>query len=311
MTCGVSDVLGWITRPLQFCIFEWIDQAVLDECIKNRLYAVSESNRTQWCEAVRTIYDNVERIAPDSAFDRSLKRLSPWRKGPFQLGEVVIDSEWDCRLKWERLLKCGISFKDKRIADIGAGNGYYMTQLALHDPSVVIGLDPTLLFLFQFLAIQSVYQLSNTALVPMGFQDLSHFHCLFDVILCMGVLYHHRYPQTVLSSLYQGLSESGTLILETLVIDGDGDQVLMPQNRYANMRNVYHIPTVSVLISWVHSAGFKQVSVVDISQTTSLEQRATEWSSPKSLRDFLDPLNPNRTIEGYPGPIRAMLKCQK
>jgi tRNA (mo5U34)-methyltransferase len=127
----------------------------------------------------------------------------------------------------------------------------------------------------------------------------------------MGVLYHHCLPQTVLTSLYAALSESGTLILETLIIDGEGDDVLIPQKRYANMRNVYCIPTVSVLISWLHFAGFKQVSVVDISQTTPREQRATEWSSPRSLHDFLDPLNPKLTIEGYPAPIRAMLKCQK
>jgi len=47
--------------------------------------------------------------------------------------------------------------------------------------------------------------------------------------------------------------------------------------------------------------------VVDVSPTTPDEQRTTDWMTFHSLKDFLDPDDPTRTIEGYPGPIRATL----
>ena len=55
----------------------------------------------------------------------------------------------------------------------------------------------------------------------------------------MGVLYHRRSPIDHLLELKGCLQTGGELVLETLVIDGGLGEVLVPENRYAKMRNVW------------------------------------------------------------------------
>jgi len=50
---------------------------------------------------------------------------------------------------------------------------------------------------------------------------------------------------------------------------------------------------------------------VDVTDTTIDEQRSTDWMRFNSLQDFLDPENPSRTVEGYPGPRRATVIAEK
>ena len=54
-----------------------------------------------------------------------LLKLLPWRKGPFSINEVFIDSEWKSNLKWDRFLKINLDLANKTILDVGSGNGYY------------------------------------------------------------------------------------------------------------------------------------------------------------------------------------------
>jgi tRNA (mo5U34)-methyltransferase len=126
----------------------------------------------------------------------------------------------------------------------------------------------------------------------------------------MGVLYHTKNPINFLEHLKSLLTTNGTLILETLVIKNKNQQLLMPQNRYAKMRNVWFIPNISMLKIWLHRIGFKTIEVIDITQTKTDEQRATKWCEFESLADFLDPIDNNLTIEGYPAPTRAILFCR-
>ena len=58
-------------------------------------------------------------------------------------------------------------------------------------------------------------------------------------------------------------------------------------------------------------AGYKNIEVVNVSQTTPKEQRKTLWiaDNPASLEDFLDPTDSNLTVEGYPAPKRAIIIC--
>jgi tRNA (mo5U34)-methyltransferase len=103
------------------------------------------------------------------------------------------------------------------------------------------------------------------------------------------------------------LGPGGELVLETLVIDGAGAGLLVPKHRYARMRNVHAIPTVATLKGWLEAAGFGDIRLADLSPTTPAEQRSTPWMRFHSLTDFLDPVNPELTVEGYPAPQRAVL----
>ncbi|EDH6073060.1 tRNA 5-methoxyuridine(34)/uridine 5-oxyacetic acid(34) synthase CmoB, partial [Salmonella enterica subsp. enterica serovar Typhi] len=98
---------------------------------------------------------------------------------------------------------------------------------------------------------------------------------------------------------------------ETLVVDGDENTVLVPGDRYAQMRNVYFIPSAPALKKWLEKCGFVDVRIADVCVTTTEEQRRTEWMVTESLADFLDPNDRSKTVEGYPAPQRAVLIARK
>jgi tRNA (mo5U34)-methyltransferase len=127
----------------------------------------------------------------------------------------------------------------------------------------------------------------------------------------MGVLYHQRTPLEHLGELWQTLKQGGELVLETLILPGDRAEALAPRGRYARMRNVWLLPTLPELAGWLRQAGFTGLRTVDVSVTSPREQRATEWMPFQSLIDALDPADPDRTVEGWPAPRRAVVLCRR
>lgn len=234
-----------------------------------------------------------------------LKRLHPWRKGPYQLFNTHIDTEWHSDWKWDRVSPHLAPLKDRNILDIGCGNGYHCWRMLGEGAKLVIGVDPNQLFLFQFLALQKYINSSKAFLLPFGVEKLPPNLAFFDTVFSMGVLYHRKSPIDHLATLKGLLRQNGELVLETLIIPGGGNEVLVPKGRYAKMRNVWFIPTVDHMLNWLQRVGFKNARCVDITQTTTDEQRSTSWMTFESLPDFLDPQNANLTIEGYPAPTRA------
>jgi len=88
-------------------------------------------------------------------------------------------------------------------------------------------------------------------------------------------------------------------------------EVLHPGERYAQMRNVFAIPGLPLLERWLRDAGFVEARIVDVTATSTQEQRATDWMRFLSLADFLDPDYATRTVEGYPAPVRAVAIAKK
>jgi len=147
-------------------------------------------------------------------------------------------------------------------------------------------------------------------LLPLGIEQLPEL-AAFDTVFSMGVLYHRRSPLDHLYQLKSQLVSEGELVLETLVVEGDQHQVLVPGDRYAQMRNVYFIPSTGALQSWLEKCGFVDVRLADVSVTSCDEQRRTAWMTSESLADFLDPNDASKTIEGYPAPRRALFIAKK
>lgn len=243
-----------------------------------------------------------------------LQGLMPWRKGPFSVFGVEIDTEWCSDMKWGRLEPALPSLQGKRILDIGCGSGYYMCRMATHDPALVLGADPSDLFLAQWTMLSRYLfpfgekQRPIMGFLPFGYEKiLGHVHAM-DVVLAMGVLYHQRSPLHFLTELKSFLKKGGTLFLETLIIDSPEDVALFPVDRYAKMRNVYFLPSISCLKNLCVRAGWTWDGVLDVSLTTSDEQRRTSWIKTESLADFLDPTDTSKTVEGYPAPLRALVR---
>lgn len=241
----------------------------------------------------------------------ALTGLAPWRKGPFQIADVYIDSEWRSDLKWNRVLPHLSSLKNRRVLDVGCGNGYYAWRMLDQNPALVIGIEPSVLFNLQFQALNHYLQRDDIHLIPQAVQDLPQNLNCFDTVFSMGVLYHRRSPIDHLYQLRDFLVDGGELCLETLVVEGGEGEVLVPENRYARMRNVWFIPSVPELSNWLRRCGFVDIRVVDESQTSTDEQRATEWMPFESLVQSLDPDNPRVTVEGLPAPRRAVVLARK
>ncbi|RKF19609.1 tRNA 5-methoxyuridine(34)/uridine 5-oxyacetic acid(34) synthase CmoB [Alginatibacterium sediminis] len=236
-----------------------------------------------------------------------LKQLSPWRKGPFDIHGVHIDTEWRSDWKWQRLLPHISSLENRFVLDVGCGSGYHMWRMLGEKAQFVVGIDPSSLFLAQFEAVRKFANNDQRVhLLPLGIEQLPKLRA-FDTVFSMGVLYHRRSPIDHLYQLKAQLRTGGELILETLVVDGDVNDVLVPPDRYGKMRNVWFIPSAPALVSWLLKVGFIDVHIVDMDQTSIDEQRATDWMNFESLPDFLDPLDPSKTIEGHPAPLRTII----
>jgi len=237
------------------------------------------------------------------------KMMKPWRKGPFKIGSLYIDSEWQSFIKYN-LLEPYFNLKDKIIADVGCNNGYYMFRMLKHKPKKIVGFDPSALNLMQFDFINRFIK-SDIIYELLGIEHIEFYEHKFDTIFCLGVLYHRSDPISSLKSLYKSLNRDGELFLDTFMIDGEDDICLTPKERYSKIPNIYFIPTVNALKNWCNRAGFKNIEVLEIKKTDLNEQRKTEWIDSQSLNDFLDPNNPNLTVEGYPAPKRVYIKATK
>jgi tRNA (mo5U34)-methyltransferase len=240
----------------------------------------------------------------------ALMGLSPWRKGPFDLFGVHVDTEWRSDWKWDRVAP-HLDLRGKRVLDVGCGNGYYQWRMLGAGADSVIGVDPNWLFFCQFQAVQRYLPDLPAWHLPFALEDLPAGLEGFDTVFSMGVFYHRRSPIEHLLALKDCLVKGGELVLETLVVPGDAHQVLVPEDRYAQMRNVWFLPSVPALELWLRRAGFSDVKCVDVSVTTVAEQRGTEWMKFQSLSDFLDPDDHSKTVEGLPAPMRAVITARK
>ncbi|WP_442797955.1 tRNA 5-methoxyuridine(34)/uridine 5-oxyacetic acid(34) synthase CmoB [Pantoea vagans] len=243
--------------------------------------------------------------------EKLLRNLMPWRKGPYFLYGTHINTEWRSDWKWERVLPHISPLAGRTVLDVGCGSGYHMWRMIGAGAHMVVGIDPMQLFLVQFEAVRKLLNDDRRAhMLPLGIEQLPALQA-FDTVFSMGVLYHRRSPLDHLLQLKNQLVSGGELVLETLVIEGDVNQVLVPGERYAQMRNVFFIPSAEALKSWLEKSGFVDVRIVDFALTTTEEQRRTDWMTSESLAEFLDPEDPSKTVEGYPAPLRAVLVATK
>ncbi|MFT6407258.1 MAG: tRNA (mo5U34)-methyltransferase [Arenicella sp.] len=241
----------------------------------------------------------------------ALYALKPWRKGPYQIFDTFIDTEWRSDWKWQRVSPHLTPLHGRKVLDVGCGSGYHCWRMLGNGADYVLGIDPSMRFLVQHLAIQKYARNRNFDLLPIGIEDMPSSMPLFDSVFSMGVLYHRRNPINHILELKNLLASGGELVLETLIIDDIEGGVLTPVDRYAQMRNVWSIMTVDKIISLIKQAGFTEIRCADQNVTSLDEQRRTEWMQFHSLKEFLDADDISKTIEGYPAPKRGLFIATK
>ena len=239
-----------------------------------------------------------------------LLELVPWRKGPFEIGDIFIDAEWRSNLKWERFLKLNIELSGKIILDVGSGNGYYGLRMLGQGADSVVCLEPNLSHLTQFIAINNFIQSEQIRMIPERIEELTFTEECFDLIFSMGVLYHQREPEEHLKLLCSHLKEEGTIIVETLIVPEEYGEVLIPEGNYANMPNVRFVHTKTGLEKLAKQVNLNISSISSACKTTTEEQRTTSWMPFKSLSDGLN-FEKNLTIEGFPTPERVFFTLNK
>ncbi|MFK8078006.1 MAG: tRNA 5-methoxyuridine(34)/uridine 5-oxyacetic acid(34) synthase CmoB [Granulosicoccus sp.] len=297
--------------------------AELGDAVINQGHALKHGHLPRWEAAVDSLPKVAEsslsiqrgvvtlngNFAPEdeTKLKDSLEGLIPWRKGPFQFGPVSIDTEWRSDWKWDRLEPHISPLHGKLVLDVGCGSGYHLWRMRQAGAKQVLGVDPSLHFLKQFEATQLYAQDAAVQFLPLPMEALPPNMGVFDTAFSMGVLYHRRQPLDHLKELQASLSVGGELILETLIIPGDDSESLELNSRYANMRNIYELPTRLRLEEWVLASGFCDIRTVSVCETSLDEQRSTHWMPNHSLVNALDPSDQHLTIEGHTRPLRAIV----
>ncbi len=240
----------------------------------------------------------------------SLKAFCPWKKGPFDLFGVDIDSEWRSDIKWQRLLDHGMDLKNKAVCDIGANNGYFLLRMADLDPRFVIGLEPYQKHWFAFMILNKYFAQPHLFMEPYGFEFLDYFPKHFDTIFCLGILYHCSDPIDCLKKMNFALKKGGEIYIDCMGIQGDQPVSYVPSGKYAGASGVWNLPTKSCLENWFRRCGFSKIELIYGGALTSKEQRTSTWAEVKSLGDFLCK-ETSQTIEGHPLPWRYYYRIRR
>ena len=173
----------------------------------------------------------------------ALIKLKLWRKGPFRFFHQLIETEWRSDLKWSRISNHIKPLEGRLVLDVGCGSGYHCWRMLGDGAEKVLGLEPSLLYCAQFESLQTYMQNDSISVLPLRLEDLPARTGAFDTTFSMGVLYHRRSPFDHLLRLKETLRPGGQLVLETLIVDGPVHHVFVPEARYAQMRNVWCLPS--------------------------------------------------------------------
>ncbi len=239
-----------------------------------------------------------------------LKELRPWKKGPFQIFGHDVDASWKSDLKWDRVKKFIDPIAGRRICDVGCNNGYFLYRAAQEKPEFLLGLDPAQNCHDTYRFLNSIYALPNTEFLVEGYRYLEKRKNEFDILLCMGVVYHHPNPAEILAILRQSLKAGGQLVLESMALPDDysADPVsLSPRGRYGGAKGIHFVPNKKALESWLHRAGYSAIKT-ELIHAGFDEQLRTEWADIECFSEFV---KDDKTSEGYPAPVRIYISARK
>ncbi|MDC3067274.1 tRNA 5-methoxyuridine(34)/uridine 5-oxyacetic acid(34) synthase CmoB [Pseudomonadota bacterium] len=255
--------------------------------------------------------DNNSDFKQQSSIKNLVNELIPWRKGPYNVMGVPIESEWNCSIKWDRLASKIPALENNVIMDVGSGNGYFAWRMREAGAKLVVCLEPNFASFIQFHFLNQFADDPKIRFVPMSLEESSKSQYLFDKIFIMGTLYHTKAPFEHIKSATCFLKKGGFLILETLIFKSDDCTLFVPRERYARMSNVWQIPSFLAVKSWLIALGFSNIELVSVEITTTAEQRATQHMPFKSLNDGLGQEDDKVTIESYPRPQRGIIVAQR
>lgn len=278
--------------------------------VLDRLPKLSQGSLNASGDVIRVV-GACESSDPAGSLRADLLQLNPWRIGPYHLCGVDVDAEWRSNMKWDRIAS-KVYFDGAKVLDVGCNNGYFGFKALAAGAQWVMGVEPFLLYIVQHEIFRRYLKdPASIGVMPIKADEIPADLKVFDVALSMGVLYHRKNPIGHLETLHGSLRKRGQLILETMAINSEDADVIVPKDKFAKMRGIWFMPTVGMLKRWLRRTGFRDIEIIDVSVTDANEQRKTEFMPFESLSDFLDPKNAELTIEGYQAPVRVVISAVK
>ena len=180
----------------------------------------------------------------EEVIESLLLQFLPWRKGPFKVNNIIVDSEWRSNLKWDRFLELDLDLKDKNILDVGSGNGYYAFRMLGQGAKAIFCLEPNLMHFSQFLAINHFIKTNKIRMLPERLEILEMKSTFFDIVFSMGLLYHQRDVSAHLNSLRNRMTDIGQLVVETIIAPKEYGDYLKPIGPYAVSYTHLTLPTI-------------------------------------------------------------------
>jgi len=86
----------------------------------------------------------------------ALRIMMPWRKGPFNFFGTYLDCEWRSDWKWQRIKPHLSDLNGKKVLDVGCGTGYHSWRALGDGASYVMGIDPSMRFVYQHAMAQNI-----------------------------------------------------------------------------------------------------------------------------------------------------------
>ena len=189
--------------------------------------------------------------------------LDPWLQGPFLLGgDVVVGGAWRTDNRWKHELGDVVprDLGGRTVLDVGCNAGYDPFMFKLRGAGEVVGCEP-FAFHRQALFLESVYR-SGVDFQNIGWQQLDPERLgRFDLVHCHGVLYHEAHPMALLQRLRSVVSESGELLLGSMMLADpqQADAVRFVPGAYCGDPTWWMVPGLLALRWMIAAAGFTVV----------------------------------------------------
>lgn len=189
---------------------------------------------------------------------QQIEELSPWGQIIRLTEDLYTPGSLDTEYRWDFMKNLfPKNFKGMKILDIGCNAGFFSLKMKELGAQYVLGIDfQHYINQAKFIAeikkckdvefkVQSVYKLSNTS--------------RFNLTLCLGVLYHLKYPFLALRKISEVTSEMLLLDIEVLVDAEDTDKMKFIEHTYRNDGTNWWLFGEECLKGMLRNVGFKFV----------------------------------------------------
>jgi tRNA (mo5U34)-methyltransferase len=221
------------------------------------------------------------------------RRHNPVRQGLAETGLFhsfrlpdgrLLRGAMDIELLEERLASFGLpeDLKGKRVLDIGPWDGYYTFEMERRGAQVV-AIDRVDLNTFRELhrALNSQASYLRLDVYELDPAEIG----TFDIVLCLGVLYHLKHPLLALEKICAVTRH--VCIIDTFVIDGEAwQQGVRPPLPYVEFYETDELagqvdnwsgPTVTAVEALIRAAGFAQADVLRVTDRSARIAAGRHW----------------------------------